>query len=579
MADRQEVSFSLENAYYPSTALIKGVPNCLIAGQNLLLRGRGVWTSARGCGNSIGSAGAINPALNVGSGFGGLTGGGSVTQAFAAGVYFYAGSGQLYVNGSPVGNGVEGGTVTIWTGSDNVPAGIAAPGAPTIASTGAGGRNNGSYSVGVTAIRASTGGESIVSPPSASLSVANQGIKITALPGFPSDADRVGIYVTKRGFGDTGPLFHFYDVAKSTVLTAIGSGGYTIQLPGDSTAGWIDAQLGDLAPLDYNLPPPCTHVFSINSVIVAAGCYGGAGLSPSYPNKPEAYPVRFVLFIPGGGTITAIKGSGIEGAVLVGTISSLNLVTASSSTDSPLNIRPIWPTTGISSANQICIIGAEIFAWVGGRGPIRDSLASSNDPGDEATAFAAPVMKAFAANGYAAGNVTVVYDPPSDTVWYVKGTIAIGYCRYLQQWHTPYILPASIVTAVTTTISGDSRALLIDGSGNEYIFENGSGALGGWSMITQFQGALGPTAIYPMTFIGLRGIVSATCRGDLYTDMNVSTPNAAASNLTMGASHGIFHHLNVQNVKSVALGMSGTDSGGLEISGADGLKIVHTVRV
>ena len=574
MSERREFSFDFANGYWPSTSLIKGVSKCIIAGLNLWVRGRGLFTSSKGFAASSISSGPINPILNVGGGYGGLTGGGSVTQAFANGVYFFAGSGTLYINGISLGS-VQGNTVSIWNGSAALQAGILAPGAPTIADNGSSGRNNGSYSIAVTGIRSITGGESIVSPPSNTISVTNHGIKITALSSFPSNADKVGIYVTKRGFGDIGPYFHFYDILKSTVDSAISGGGYTIQLPGSSTAGWIDAQLGDLAPLDFSVPPTCTHCFSINSVIVAAGCYGGAGLSPSYPNKPEAYPVSYVVFIPAGGTITTVTGSGIEGAVFVGTISSLNLVTASQSQISPLNIRPIWPTTGIQSANQICSIGPEIFAWIGTRGPVRDSIGSESDPGDEATSFAEPVMKFFQANNYGTSNVIVRYDPASDGVWYVKGNVGIVYIRYLRQWTTPMTMPASIVTGVTDAANG--RVLFADSSGNLYQPETGTGT--SWSLITQFEGVNGEFAYYPMTVIGLRGHASASCRGDLYTNMNVSSPNSQASNLTLAAGHGISHHLNVQGVVSMALGMSGTDSGGTELYGADGLRISHEVRI
>jgi hypothetical protein len=574
MADRDNLSFLWSNGFWPNTALIKGVPDCIVAGQNLWARGKGVFVSSRGFGSAVATSGGVNPLLNVGSGYGGLTGGGSVTQAFASGVYFFAGAGMLYVNGVPIG-AVSGGTVTIYTGSAVVQAGLTSPGAPTIADSGAAGRNNGSYSIAVTAIRSITGGESTVSLSSNTISVGNHGIKITALPGFPAGADKVGIYVTKRGFGDIGPYFHLYDVLKSTVDAAIAGTGYVITIPGSSSPGWIDPQLGDLAPLDFNVPPACTHCFSINSVIVAAGCYGGAGLSASYPNKPEAYPVSFVLFIPGGGTITMVKGSGIEGAVLVGTASSLNLVTASQSTISPLNIRPIWPTTGVVSANQICTVGGEIFGWIGTRGPIRDALGSETDPGDEATAFAEPVMNLFATFGYGSGNVSVVYDGNNDTVWYLKGTTAIGYCRYLRQWHLPMTLPATIVTAVTDEVN--NRALLSDTAGNLYTFENGSGST--WSMITQFQGSQGSTAYFPMTVIGVRAHVSALVRGDLYTNMNVITPNSQATNISYGANHGTSPHQNIQGVISVALGLSGSDAGGTQVWGADGLKILHPVRV
>lgn len=574
MAEREPLSFLWSNGFWPNCAILKGVPDCVIAGQNLWARGKGVFVSSKGFGSAVATSGGVNPLLNVGSGYGGLTGGGSVTQAFASGVYFFAGVGMLYVNGVPIG-AVSGGTVTIYTGSAVVQAGLTIPGAPTIADSGAAGRNNGSYSIAVTAIRSITGGESTVSFSSNTVSVSNHGIKITVLPGFPSGADKVGIYVTKRGFGDIGPYFHLYDVLKSTVDAAIGTGGYVIQIPGSSTPGWIDAQLGDLAPLDFNVPPACTHCFSINSVIVAAGCYGGAGLSPSYPNKPEAYPVSFVLFIPGGGTITMVKGSGIEGAVLVGTASSLNLITASQSTISPLNVRPIWPTTGISSANQICSIAGELYAWVGQRGPIRDTLGSESDPGEEATSFAEPVMNFFSANGYNASNTTVVYDPAADAVWYLKGSVGIAYIRYLRQWSTGMTLPANIITAVTDTVNG--RVLFSDTAGNLYQPETGTGS--SWNLITQFQGAKGAFAYFPMTIIGLRGHVSTLCRADLYTNMNISSPNSQATNLQFGANHGVSLHLNCQDVISVALGISGTDSGGTLLHGADALRIPHPVRV
>lgn len=572
MAERESARIGWKNGFFSNTAMILGVDECLLAGTNLWNRGPGLMTTSKGFGASVANSGGVNPLLNVASGYGGLTGGGSVTQAFASGVYLFAGSGNLYVNGVLIG-AVSGGTVSIWTGSAVVAAGLASAGAPTITSTGSAGRNNGAYSIAVTPIRSITGGEGTISPPSNTISVSNLGIKITALPGFPSGADKVGIYVTKRGFGDIGPYFHFYDVSKATVDAAIATGGYTIQLPGSSTAGWIDAQLGDLAPLDFGLPPTCTYVFVINSVAVAAGCYGGAGLSASYPNKPEAYPARFILFIPGGGTITMVKGSGIEGRVLVGTASSLNLVSASQSTISPIDIDPIWPTTGIASANQICSIAGELFAWVGTRGPVRSSVSDRGDPGDEATAFATPVMKSFAANGYTASNTTVVYDPASDTVFYCKGNIAIGYCRYQRQWHPVHTLPTTIVTAVTDTVNG--RALLSDASGNLYAFETGTGT--SWTLVGQLQG--GRFISFPKTIIGARAMVSSSCRMDIYGELDITTPLPGGSNLTTGSKHGTFHHLNIQNVHSFTAGLSGSDSGGVDLTGIELLYVEHPVRI
>lgn len=573
MPERQKFNFTWENGYFPSTAQVTGVPNCLLGGRNLWARGKGLMAIAKGFGSAVAqSGGSVNPLLNTANTYAGLTGGGSITQAFGVGIYFFAGAGQAFVGGISVGS-VLGGTVTIRVGSSTVQAGLAPPGTPAIADSGAAGHNNGLYSVGVTARRILTGGESSVSPPSSPISVSNHGIKITALPGMPSGADSVGIYVTKQNFGDIGPLFHFYDESLSVVNAGIAGGGYVIKLPTDLTPGWIDLQLGDLAPLDFSIPPTCTHVFSTNAVVVAAGCYGGAGLSPSFPNKPEAYPVRFVAFIPGGGTITAVKGSGLEGRVLVGTASSLNLVSASQSTISPLNIDPIWPTTGVNSANQIAAITGEIYAWIGR--PIRDSLNASSDPGDEASSFAAPVFKFFQVNGYAGStNVVVCYDPDNDAVWYVNGSVGIAYVRWLGQWTTPMDMPATITTAVTDNVN--RRALFSDAVGNLYQPETGLGT--NWSLVTQMQGGC-----FIKSLIGGRGMVDRTLPSsiqDIYTDLNIATPDAAGTGFTLTAGHGTWQDLGwLQDVESVAIGMRGFASGGQELYGYEMLYNEHPVRV
>lgn len=572
MPERERYRFSWENGYFPSTAKIVGVPNCLLGGRNLWARGKGLMAIAKGFGSAVATSGGVNPLLNTANTYAGLTGGGSITQAFGAGIYFFAGSGQAYVGGVSIGS-VLGGTITIRIGSSTVQAGLAPPGAPTIADSGAAGHNNGLYSIGVTARRALTGGESSVSPPSNPLSVSNHGIKITALPGMPSGADSVGIYATKQNFGDIGPLFHLYDESLSVINAAIAGGGYVIKFSNDVTPGWIDLQLGDLAPLDFTVPPTCTHCFSCNAVVVAAGCYGGAGLSPSYPNKPEAYPVRFVLFIPGGGTITMVKGSGIEGAVLVGTSSSLNLVTASQSTISPLDINPIWPTTGVNSANQIATITGEIFAWIGR--PIRDSLTSNRDPGDEASSFAASVFKFFQTNGYAGSvNVVVCYDPDNDAVWYINGSVGIAYVRWLGQWTAPMDMPASIMTGVTDNVN--RRALFSDAAGNLYQPETGIGT--NWSLVTQMQGGS-----FIKSLIGGRGMVDTALpvsRQDIYTDLNVATPDPAGTNFTLLPGHGVWQDLGwLQDVESVAVGMSGFASGGQELYGYDLIYLENKNRV
>ena len=575
MPERTPSRFGWNRGYWPNTALVAGEQHVIVGGQNVWNRGSGRMVSSKGFGASVANSGGVNPLMNVGNTYGGVVGGGEIVQAFGDGIYFFAGTtgNTAYVQG--VSRGVVlANSITIWTGAIAVKAGVRQPGAPIIdvntASAKGSSHNKGVYSVALTAIRDLTGGESTISPPSNVVTTNYHDIRITALGTMPSAASSVGIYVTKRGFGEFGPYFHLYDEELATLQAGL---PYIIQVEDDPLTGWIDGQVGGLAPLDFTPPPPCNHCFVINAVVVAAGCYGGAGLSPSYPNNPDAYPVRFVLFVPGGGSITAVKGSGIEGAVLVCTGTSVNLVTASQSDIQPLNIRPIWPTTGVVSANQIATVGREIFAWVGTRGPVRDDIASEGDPGDEATAFAEPVMKFFEQNGYNASNCVVVYDPASDSVFYVNGTVGVGYCRYLRQWHTFFTFPAAIVTAVTDTLNG--RALFSDAGGNLYELETGTGTT--WSLISQMQG--GDFASFIRTIVGARALVSASCRLDLYSNLDIVTPNAFGTNLAAGPNHGVFHHLNAPDVKSFGWGLSGTDAGGTELWAVESLDVTHPVRI
>ena len=575
MPEREPLArFIWPRGYWPTTALAMGMPDCVVAGQNLWNRGQGLFTTSKGFGGSVLSSGGVNPLLNVAGTFGGLTGGGSITQAFGAGVYFFAGAGNAIVGGTLLGP-VQGGTVTIWLGTaPTVAAGLHIPGSAVIADSGAGGHNNGAYSIAITAIRHATGGESSIGPPSNVISVTNHGIKVVSpIPSIDSAADRVGIYATKRGFGSIGPYFHLYDELKVNFVN-----GYVIQVPGDATPGWIDAQLGDLAPFDFSLPPPCTFCFAINSVIVAAGCYGGAGMSPSYPNRPEAYPARFVVFTPSGAPITAVKGSGVEGGVLVCTSRSIDVVTAGQSTTSPLNIRPKWPNTGVPSANQICVIGDEIYAWIGR--PVKDSSAAGSylsgvatDPGEQASRFAAPVFKFFDANGYSANqNIVVCYDGPRDCVWFINGSVGISYNRWNGEWNLPMTMPANIVTAVMD-VSAANRALISDASGNLYTPETGSGT--SWTLVTQMQGdSFGKTIIGARAMIG----AGASCRMDIYRDLDIVTPAVGGANLVAAANHGTFHHLDLQNVKTFGVGLSGTDSGGRELYGVEVGYNKHPVR-
>ncbi len=542
MPSRQNLPFDISHGYIATQNGF--IPGAIFSGANCWFRGLNHIESSKRFGTS-GNSGGVGVLANVAATHGGLSTSGNVVQAFASGVYFAAGTGTVYVGGSSLGSMT--GNIAIYVSGALSAAGLTSPGAATIADTGSTGHNNGSYSIALTAIRSTTGGESTIGAPSNVLTVSNHGIKITALPSLDSKADKIGIYVTRRGYGQTGPYFHLYDVTIPTPP-------YTIQVPGDSIAGWVDAQLGDLAPLDYSVPPSCTFVAVLNSVIVAVGCYGGAGLSPSYPNKPEAYPVRFVVFIPGGGTITACKSSGIEGAVLIGTASSMNLVTATASTISPLQIRQIWPTTGVASGNQFCVYKDTIYAYLGVRGAVRSSLYSDLD--ESSGHFAVNVQKAFADNGFTTANTIVAYDPVNAAIWYMSGTKGYPFMLDTEEWSPEQTLPATVTSAVTV-----GGVMLMQGAaGALYTPEAGAG--GAWNFVPGFVDFGGMYAT--MTRIG--GEASGSVTLNVLDRPNDLTHVAAGgASIPLTSTQIALSHVNVPLLRNASIQASGNDTGGVQV--------------
>src|SRR5579871_3188448 len=121
--------FKADKGYWPNTALVTGLPDVLLDGRNIWNRGFGRWVTAKGFGAS-GLTSHANPLMQVFNTYGGLSGGGSIAQAFGANIYFYAGVGAASVGSLGIGN--AGSSITIWNGSAAFPAGILPPGAPTI---------------------------------------------------------------------------------------------------------------------------------------------------------------------------------------------------------------------------------------------------------------------------------------------------------------------------------------------------------------------------------------------------------------------------------------------------------------
>lgn len=523
MPERVTTEFKWTSGFVPSQTKTGGFPGSIIDGSNVYIWGAGLLESSKGFA-SAGSSGGANPLMNVGGTHGGCTGGGTVTAAF--GTYFVTGSGTALVGGSSLGSASS--TLKMYSGGSLVTVGLNQPSAPTIADSGVSGKNDGSYSICLTALDTLTGQESTRSLPSNVVSVTGKKIRITLPSTVATNQNKWGIYCSFRNFGATGPWFHLSD---------------TSTLSGTVDVEWYNGELGDEAPIDYNPPPTGTHCFAVNNVMVQAGCYGGSGLAPSIPGKPGAYPPDFTVFLPNGGAITGCKSSGIAGAILISTASSLSAVIATNSPITPIAVRQIWPTTGFATGSAWCVIEDEIYGFTGQRGAVRTQGDAAPD-----TTFALPVHKYFADNSFSASNTTVVYDPKVDTVWFCSGTRALGFYRTGGWWHTPMTLGGSAVTSVTV----GGQALIDIGGGSLTASEGGSGT----TWYSTFAFSDGGFAEFNKTVVRLRAASNATCQADILTNLDLSTSASGAISIT--ASHSAWSKQNIRDAKTFSVKLSGS---------------------
>lgn len=531
MPRRKAYRFSFGQGFYPSQAKTPGIPNTIISGSNTWCWGT-LLKSAKGTA-SAGSSGGPNPLMNVGASHGGVTAGGTVYKAF--GVTWAAGSsGTAYDAGASL--GTVSGALRLSTGAGLFDAGIAQPGTPSVADSGVAGKNSGSYSVVVSAIRVSTGHESTRSLPSNVVVVSGKKLRITvpAIPsGLISGTDKWGLYGSYKGFATSGPWFHHSDVV-------MGSATYDID--------YYNQELGGQAPIDHDVPPTCTHAFAINNINVAAGCYtGGSGLSPSIPGVPEGFPPDFTIFLPGGGSITSCKATGFAGRVVISTAMSLHSVIATNNADvSPILAEQIWPSVGFPNGNCWCTVEDEIYGFSGQRGAVR-----TRGSGPPDTSFAIPVEEYFAENSFTPSNTVVGFDPKTDCVFFCKGSIALPFDRKREIWHTPMTFSGTATTSATV-----GGSLLLDvGSGSLVTFESGSGTT--WNVVPAFTDFDLPE--FNHTLVRARTSSSVPVTLDVLANEDSSTSQAGP--FSQGAPHGSWQHINVRDAKSASVKVSGTGSG------------------
>lgn len=519
MTERFDRSISFENGFWPTAALVGGgrVFNSARDGRNFWFLGRGLMKSAKGVGGVSVGLGA-NIVYLVGSKIGTI-GSGSIVP-YRNGSYWFIGSGDASVDGALVGYASSILQYNTGTGLGSVhPAGLNQPGAPGI-EAGSSGINSGTYAAVITRINSVTGAESVASLPTTPITVKNQQIKLI-FGGLDGGQDRWGIYFSNKGRATTGPFFHLMDIADSSI-------------PGDRrySFNFYDSQLSAVqAPTDYFVPPQGTHVATLGPEMIVLGSYSGngvaAGVSPSIPNKPEAYSPLATSFLNPLESIVGFAARPTEGELLLWTNNSLQALVLTGSSSFPVLPRAVWPTTGIQSPHGACFADSILYGYSGKAGPVRLGGAEPD------TSFAKPVYEFIRNEGWDASTVIVGYDRERDAVIYVgsgaSGVLALPFMRSAEDgrmWSLPMTMPGMPQAAIT--LNGQLKFSI---GGQLYDWEAGSG--GSAYVLPAWDDA--PAAGDRKTYRGYRAVCNAsTLTLDLLLDLS-DTAVAGCTQTTTGS--------------------------------------------
>jgi hypothetical protein len=519
---------AFENGYWPTQGPDGAVPNSILDGLNVLIRGPRYAESFRGVTNT--GVAAQPTMFLVGAVPGGLNRGSLIP--YKGGTFWWVGTGggNAYVNG--VSKGAVSTALTVYDGAA-FPAGISAPAAPLITDSGVMGKNQGSYSVKITLVRASTGAESNASPASNVLSVSGKKITVP-VPTSSDGADRWGIYCSQRGFGATGP-WYFYDEFD------ISAGAQTIE--------WYDGDLfPDLAPLDYDKPLAGTHCFALGDVMVVV-IENGIALSPSIPGRPEAFPPDTVSYLNPAESIVGCTGRGTEGWQYLWAANSLHAAIRTPSSIAPVLPRALWTNVGIPSKNGAALVESELWCATGARGLARTTAGAEPD-----TSFAKPV-EAYTAS-WTTANVVVGYSPHDNAVLFFHGTKGIAFMRGLNAWSPPLEMGGTVDACVTV---GGQLKLSIGGS--LWDFNSASASGSAWFLTSAFRDGGYPyhnKSLWRCIIVG-DGAIAGAVLTNLSTSVQATIAASGTQN-TYGRV-GLWKPINVRYAKNYAVKISGSGAG------------------
>jgi hypothetical protein len=364
--------------------------------------------------------------LSLGANHGAGIGSGNAVL-FVGRSIFYVGAGALKYNGTAIGSLTADSTLrlTLYSGgtysTTAYQAGLARPSAPTLAVTGSGAKNTGTYSIVYTKVRTTTGAESNASLPSNVVTASAQQLQGT-FPLFASwtDAtDAYNIYSTPPNFGTAGPWL-FYKQITSANLD--GSGNYAFEFDESELTP-------DQPPLDFNQPPAATHAFSMGNVFNLGGTYNGVGLSSSVPNYPEAFPPTSTYFLPE--VLIGTLGGPQDGFTFLICKSSVHAAVWTGAPDGPAVIaRPVWKNIGFSSINNVTVAGMDLYGIVEKFGLVRTGKDGKPD-------FEFGRRVSTDTSSWTVANVAVGYSPLDNFVVFGHERTFLIYHIDMDVWSAP----------------------------------------------------------------------------------------------------------------------------------------------
>jgi hypothetical protein len=371
------------------------------------------------------------------------------------------------------------------------------------------GRNNGTYSFKIAAVRSVTGGRSIASSTSAIVKLTNQTVHISFPTPFTNGQDRWAIFGTKAGFGGVGVHYLIKEVALTDLSIVDG-------IPNSYVFEYDDS---DLLPItayidDY---PPSSGKFAVRleGYVLIFGVYTNA-IQVSLRNFPESYHPEHIGFLPKSPTAVLQDPQGRF--AYVSTESSVHMVSVVPSTDNPLVIQTLWSDLGVLKQHNWCSIGGVLFAFTESTGPVTMGPDGSPD-----TQFAKPVINDM--RSWDASSVVVHHIPHLNSVAYSYNQQSYLFNLQNLKWSSPADLSSFTSGVVKAAVVVNRKPYISVKEGSSYVlFEFDKNSFGSETSYVLRSGFVSPNYPERVNVLGLSSVYtddgSNTVTFNLVSDFN-----------------------------------------------------------